>query len=74
MQQSGGTWYPAASVILGIGQGHVTATPLQAARWMGALATGSLATPRLGLDFAAADHAIEFIGTARMASSESEAM
>ncbi|HWB36448.1 MAG TPA: penicillin-binding transpeptidase domain-containing protein, partial [Rugosimonospora sp.] len=53
VEKAGGKWYPAASVVLGIGQGQVTATPLQAARWMGALATGAIATPRLGLDFAA---------------------
>ena len=56
LHQRGATWYPAATVVLGIGQGHVTATPIQAARWMAALATGQLVTPRLGLDFAAADH------------------
>src|SRR5437764_6471881 len=56
LHQRGATWYPAATVVLGIGQGHVTATPLQAARWMAALATGSLVTPRLGLEFAGADH------------------
>ncbi|HVW33167.1 MAG TPA: penicillin-binding transpeptidase domain-containing protein, partial [Acidimicrobiia bacterium] len=44
-------WYPAATVVLGIGQGAVTATPLQAARWMAALATGQLVTPRVGLEF-----------------------
>jgi cell division protein FtsI/penicillin-binding protein 2/cell division protein FtsW (lipid II flippase) len=57
VEKAGGTWYSGASVVLGIGQGHVTATPLQAARWMGAIATGQMVTPRLGLDFAAADHA-----------------
>jgi cell division protein FtsI/penicillin-binding protein 2 len=58
VEKAGGKWYSAASVVLGIGQGHVTATPLQAARWMGAIATGHMVTPRLGLDFAAAaDHA-----------------
>jgi len=57
VKQAGGTWYSAASVVLGIGQGHVTATPLQAARWMAGIATGQMITPRLGLDFAAADHA-----------------
>jgi len=56
LRQRGATWFPAATVVLGIGQGHVTATPLQAARWMGGLATGALVTPRLGLDFAGADH------------------
>ncbi len=51
-RQAGRPWYPAASVVLGIGQGNVTATPLQTARWMGAIATGQLVTPRLGLSFA----------------------
>ncbi|MDQ3947077.1 MAG: FtsW/RodA/SpoVE family cell cycle protein, partial [Actinomycetota bacterium] len=45
-------WYPAATVVLGIGQGDVTATPLQTARWMAAIATGQLVTPRLGMTFA----------------------
>jgi cell division protein FtsI/penicillin-binding protein 2/cell division protein FtsW (lipid II flippase) len=56
-KQKGGTWYSASSVVLGIGQGPVTATPLQAARWTAAIASGQLVTPRLGLDFAAPDHA-----------------
>jgi cell division protein FtsI/penicillin-binding protein 2 len=56
LRRRGATWYPAATVVLGIGQGHVTATPLQAARWMAGIATGQLVTPRLGLDFAGADH------------------
>ena len=55
-KEKGGTWYSASSVVLGIGQGHVTATPLQAARWTAAIASGQLVTPRLGLDFAAPDH------------------
>jgi cell division protein FtsI/penicillin-binding protein 2/cell division protein FtsW (lipid II flippase) len=52
-EKKGGTWYSASSVVLGIGQGQITATPIQAARWTAALATGQLVTPRLGLDFAA---------------------
>jgi cell division protein FtsI/penicillin-binding protein 2/cell division protein FtsW (lipid II flippase) len=55
-KQKGGTWYSASSVVLAIGQGPVTATPLQAARWTAAIASGQLVTPRLGLDFAAPDH------------------
>jgi cell division protein FtsI/penicillin-binding protein 2 len=53
VKAKGGTWYPASSVVLGIGQGQITATPLQAARWTAALATGQVVTPRLGLDFTA---------------------
>jgi cell division protein FtsI/penicillin-binding protein 2/cell division protein FtsW (lipid II flippase) len=51
----GARWYPGSTVILGIGQGYVTTTPLQAARWTAALATGRLVTPRLGLAFDAGD-------------------
>ncbi|WP_207782214.1 FtsW/RodA/SpoVE family cell cycle protein [Phytoactinopolyspora limicola] len=47
---AGGTWYPGATVILGIGQGPVVATPLQAARWTAALSTGELVTPRLAAE------------------------
>jgi cell division protein FtsI/penicillin-binding protein 2 len=53
VKQRGGTWYPASTVVLGIGQGPITVTPIQAARWTAAIATGQLVTPRLGLDFAA---------------------
>jgi cell division protein FtsI/penicillin-binding protein 2 len=50
----GGTWFPGSTVILGIGQGAVTATPLQVARWTAAAASGVLVTPHLGLDAAGA--------------------
>jgi cell division protein FtsI/penicillin-binding protein 2 len=43
------TWYAGSTVIMGIGQGYVTATPLQVARWTGAVASGNLVTPRLAL-------------------------
>lgn len=45
----GATWYPGSTVIEGIGQGYLDVTPLQDARWTGAVATGALATPHLGL-------------------------
>jgi cell division protein FtsI/penicillin-binding protein 2/cell division protein FtsW (lipid II flippase) len=57
VEQLGGTWYPGTSVILGIGQGEVTATPLQDARWTAAVTTGRLVTPRLGLAFGAGGQA-----------------
>jgi cell division protein FtsI/penicillin-binding protein 2/cell division protein FtsW (lipid II flippase) len=44
-----GTWYLGSTVILGIGQGYLTVTPLQNARWTAAVASGRLVTPRLGL-------------------------
>jgi len=55
VKKRGGTWYSASTVVLGIGQGQITATPIQAARWTAAIATGQLVTPRFGLDFAAPD-------------------
>jgi cell division protein FtsI/penicillin-binding protein 2/cell division protein FtsW (lipid II flippase) len=55
VRQDGAAWYPGSTVILGIGQGYLTATPLQTARWTGAVTTGSLVTPRLGLAVGA-DH------------------
>ena len=45
----GETWYPGSTVILGIGQGYVTATPIQDAVWTAEVGTGSKITPRLGM-------------------------
>jgi cell division protein FtsI/penicillin-binding protein 2/cell division protein FtsW (lipid II flippase) len=56
--QLGETWYPGASVILGIGQGYITVTPMQDARWTAAVATGRLVTPHLGLAFESAGRAL----------------
>ena len=53
VEAEGGTWYGGSTVILGIGQGDLQVTPLQNARWTGAVATGALVTPRLGLAVAA---------------------
>jgi cell division protein FtsI/penicillin-binding protein 2/cell division protein FtsW (lipid II flippase) len=52
VQHAGGTWYPGSTVILGIGQGYLLASPLQGACWTAAIATGRLVTPHLGLAFA----------------------
>ncbi|WP_223164067.1 FtsW/RodA/SpoVE family cell cycle protein [Nocardioides mesophilus] len=49
--QAGGTWYAGSTVILGIGQGYLTATPLQDALWTAGVATGSMVTPHLGLGY-----------------------
>jgi cell division protein FtsI/penicillin-binding protein 2 len=49
VSDDGATWYPGSTVIMGIGQGYLTVTPLQNARWTAAVATGRLVTPRLGL-------------------------
>jgi cell division protein FtsI/penicillin-binding protein 2/cell division protein FtsW (lipid II flippase) len=55
VRAEGGTWYGGTTVILGIGQGEIQVTPLQNARWTGAVATGTLVTPRLGLAIGGAD-------------------
>lgn len=49
VHEIGAEWYPGSTVILGIGQGYLTVTPLQNARWTAAVATGKLVTPHLGL-------------------------
>lgn len=49
--RSGGTWYPGSTVILGIGQGYLTVTPLQNALWTAGVATGATVTPHLGLSY-----------------------
>jgi len=49
--ERGATWYAGSTVILGIGQGYLTTTPLQNARWTSGVATGSMVTPHLGLAF-----------------------
>jgi cell division protein FtsI/penicillin-binding protein 2/cell division protein FtsW (lipid II flippase) len=42
-------WYGGSTVLLGIGQGYVSVTPLQAAMWTAGVATGTSVVPRLGL-------------------------
>lgn len=49
--RDGGTWFPGSTVILGIGQGYLTVTPLQDALWTAGVATGSMVTPHLGLAY-----------------------
>jgi cell division protein FtsI/penicillin-binding protein 2 len=49
--RGGGTWYPGSTVILGIGQGYLTVTPLQDALWTAGVATGAMVTPHLGLAY-----------------------
>ena len=49
--RAGGTWYPGSTVILGIGQGYLTVTPLQDALWTAGVATGAVVTPHLGLAY-----------------------
>jgi len=47
----GDQWYPGSTVLLGIGQGYLTTTPLQDARWTAGVATGAVVTPHLGLSY-----------------------
>jgi cell division protein FtsI/penicillin-binding protein 2 len=49
--RAGGAWYPGSTVILGIGQGYLTVTPLQDALWTAGIATGAVVTPHLGLAY-----------------------
>ncbi len=49
--RQGGTWYAGSTVILGIGQGYLTVTPLQDALWTAGVATGAMVTPHLGLGY-----------------------
>jgi cell division protein FtsI/penicillin-binding protein 2 len=43
-------------VILGIGQGYLTVTPLQDALWTAGVATGAMVTPHLGLGYGDGAH------------------
>lgn len=54
--RDGGTWYPGSTVILGIGQGYLTVTPLQDALWTAGIATGAMVTPHLGLAYGEGPH------------------
>ncbi len=54
--RGGGTWYPGSTVILGIGQGYLTVTPLQDALWTAGVATGAVVTPHLGLAYGDGPH------------------
>jgi cell division protein FtsI/penicillin-binding protein 2/cell division protein FtsW (lipid II flippase) len=54
--RAGGTWYAGSTVILGIGQGYLTVTPLQDALWTAGVATGAMVTPHLGLGYGDGAH------------------
>ena len=54
--RDGGTWYAGSTVILGIGQGYLTVTPLQDALWTAGVATGAMVTPHLGLGYGDGPH------------------
>ena len=47
----GSTWYPGSTLLMGIGQGTVTATPIQVARWTVGVGTGAMVTPQLAAGY-----------------------
>lgn len=47
----GSTWYPGSTLLMGIGQGTVTATPMQVARWTVGVGTGAMVTPQLAAGY-----------------------
>ncbi|MGW5076153.1 FtsW/RodA/SpoVE family cell cycle protein [Rhodococcus sp. NPDC004095] len=47
----GGTWYPGSTLLMGIGQGTVTASPVQVARWTAGITTGATVTPQLAASY-----------------------
>lgn len=51
VEGEGGHWYAGSTVIMGIGQGPVTATPLQLARWTVGIGAGRMVTPQLGATY-----------------------
>ncbi|SDD46251.1 FtsW/RodA/SpoVE family cell cycle protein [Rhodococcus tukisamuensis] len=51
----GATWYPGSTLLMGIGQGTVSATPLQVARWTSGIATGAVVTPQLAAAYGTTD-------------------
>ncbi|SNR52540.1 penicillin-binding protein 2 [Haloechinothrix alba] len=51
VQQVGGNWYTGSTVLMGIGQGPLTVTPLHSALWTSGLATGHIVTPQLAAAF-----------------------
>lgn len=52
-KSEGDQWYPGSTVLMGIGQGYTSVTPLQDAVWTSGVATGSVVTPHLALDYRA---------------------
>ncbi len=54
-------WYPGTTVLLGIGQGPVSVTPLQVARWTDAVDTGMLVRPRLEMATASPDAGVALL-------------
>jgi len=51
----GGAWYPGSTLLMGIGQGTVSSTPLQVARWTSGIASGAMVTPQLAAAYGPAE-------------------
>lgn len=51
----GGAWYPGSTLLMGIGQGTVSSTPLQVARWTSGIASGAMVTPQLAASYGPAE-------------------
>ncbi|WP_034269192.1 FtsW/RodA/SpoVE family cell cycle protein [Haloechinothrix halophila] len=56
VSEIGGHWYPGSTVLMGIGQGTVTATPLQLSRWTVGVGTGKMITPQLAGSYGGAQN------------------
>ncbi len=55
VESIGGAWYPGSTLLMGIGQGTVTATPIQVARWTAGIASGQMVTPKLAAAYGPGD-------------------
>ncbi len=55
VESIGGAWYPGSTLLMGIGQGTVTATPIQVARWTAGIASGQVVTPQLAAAYGPGD-------------------
>ena len=56
-RSEGKLWYPGSTVLMGIGQGYTSVTPLQDAVWTSAVASGSVVVPHLAMSYGRARHA-----------------
>jgi len=66
VRAAGGQWYGGSTVIMGIGQGPVTATPLQLARWTVGIGAGRMVTPHLGRSYGADSNSLRAPRPARV--------
>ncbi len=55
-RSEGRQWYPGSTVLMGIGQGYTSVTPLQDAVWTSAVATGSVVVPHFAMTYGRRHH------------------